>query len=173
MQDILWKEIRGFRGRAGLGGFAGPKSPRLESHPNHYAGGFTARDSTRFQGHHDAAVFIVFEEAEGVEAPFWDAAETMLGGQSYGMVAIYNPTSQSGPTVDAERSGKWPVVTMSCVDHPNIKAELKGNPLPFPNAIRLPRLREMLQKWSDPLAAREDDKEPTDVELAPGEVVSA
>jgi hypothetical protein len=176
VKDILWKEVRRVRGAAGLSGFSGPKIPRLETSPDHFAYGFTARDATAFQGQHDKAVLLVFDEAEGIPTEFWDAAHTMLGGVTYGMVCFYNPTTQSGPTVDAENEAGWHSVTMNCVDHPNIRADLDGNDPPYPSAIRLERLTEMLDKWGQPIALA--DATETDVVLGtrawrPGPVAEA
>lgn len=177
--DILWKEIRRVRRKARrgpLGGFVGPKMPRLESSETHFAHGYTAGDATAFQGQHEAAVMILFDEAEGVGPEFWEAAETMLNGDAYCFVAFYNPTQQSGPTVDEERAGRARLIRLSSVEHPNIAAELAGRPPPYPSAIRLGRLRELLDKWGERIARR--DAGPLDVVLGeqawrPGPVAEA
>lgn len=178
VKDILWKEVRRLRRGSAYhkGDFTGPVACRLQSAEDHFAHGFTARDGDRFQGQHEAAVFVVFDEAEGVESIFWEAAETMLGGDNYAMLAIYNPTSQSGPTVEAERDGGYALVTMSAMDHPNIRHDLerRTGPPPVPNAIRLDRLREMMESWSEPA----DRDTPGAVQLAgkwylPGPVAQA
>ncbi len=159
VKDILWKEIRTLRMKPQVllpkDVFPGPKACRMETSSEHFAHGFTARDGDRFQGQHSAAVFIVFDEAEGVAPIFWEAAESMLGGKDFAFLAVYNPTSQSGPTADAERSGRYHLVTMSALDHPNIAAELRGRKPPYASAIRLGRLREMLEQWSAPAASLE------------------
>jgi hypothetical protein len=157
VKDILWKEVRnlrtGVKSQVPKGVFPGPKACRMETTSGHFAHGFTARDGDRFQGQHSAAVFIVFDEAEGVAPIFWEAAEAMLGGGDFAFLGVYNPTAQSGPTADAERSGRYHLITMSALDHPNIAAELQGNIPPYPSAIRLGRLREMLEQWSAPAAS--------------------
>jgi hypothetical protein len=157
VKDILWKEVRTLRKEAKKrlrqDVFPGPKMCRLETSQDHFAHGFTARDGDRFQGQHSPAVFIIFDEAEGVAPIFWEAAEAMLAGDNFGFLALYNPTSQSGPTGDAERSGRYHLVTMSALEHPNIARELKGLTPEYPSAIRLGRLREMLEQWSSPAAS--------------------
>lgn len=169
VQDILWKEVRNLR--TPRGGFPGPVSPRLASDQAHFAAGFTARDGTRFQGHHSPAVLIVFDEAVGVAPEFWEAAPTMLAGHSYAFLAIYNPTDQGSRAYSEERKGvergAYHVVGMSALDHPNIAAELSGLPPPYPSAIRLQRLTEMLSEWSTPLAPGEAPLA-TDLEWPPG-----
>ena len=47
------------------------------------------------------------------------------------------------------------------MDHPNIHAELRGQPKPFPKAVSLSWLEEKLRKWCHPVA--EADVQPTDV----------
>lgn len=174
VRDILWKEVRVLRGSRG--GFAGPKVCRLEDAPNHFAHGFTARDGSRFQGHHSPAVFIVFDEAVGVDPIFWEAAQTMLGGSRFAFLAIYNPTDQGSRAYAEEREpGYHPAVTMSALDHPNIEAELHGKQPPYPSAIRLGRLTEMLEKWTTPL---DGEPGPDDISLGsstfvPGPVAEA
>lgn len=163
VRDLLWKEVRVQRRRAGRGGFRGPKMPRLESSEDHWAYGFTARDADGFQGRHEAEVFVLFDEAAGVRPEFWDAAETM----AHMWLAILNPTDPSSRAAEEERSGRWHVVEMSGLDHPNIAAELAGQPPPFPAALRLGKLQERLEKWCTPLGKGEIPK-PTDVEWPPG-----
>lgn len=160
--DLLWKEVRVQRRKAGLGGFRGPKMPRLESSPDHWAHGFTARDASAFQGRHECKVMVIFDEAVGVAEEFWEAAWTMA---DY-WVAIFNPTTASSQAYIEEREGGWHVVTMSCLDHPNIEAELKGDAPPFPAAISLHKLQERLDKWCTPITA--EDRGPNDIEWPPG-----
>ena len=181
VQDILWKEVRRLRANAlhplAKGGFVGPKIPRLETLQDHFAHGFTARDGSRFQGHHGPAVLILFDEATGISPIFWDALEPMLGGNHYGFLAIYNPTDQSSPPYIEERQpGYHPVITMSCMDHPNIALELNGQPPLIPSAVRLGRLREMLEKWATTIPANEAtayDVKLGDVWYRPGPVAEA
>ncbi len=162
VRDLLWKEVRVQRRKAGRGGFRGPKMPRLESNEDHWAHGFTARDADSFQGRHEAAVLIIFDEGVGVQPEFWDAAETMRTS----MLAIYNPTDVGSRAYAEERSGRWHVVEMSGLEHPNVVAELAGQPPPFPAALRLERLQERLDRWCTPVAPGEQPLS-TDIEWPP------
>jgi hypothetical protein len=163
VRDVLWKEIR--IQRRGRGGFPGPKIPRLESSPNHFAHGFTARDDAAFQGQHGPAVLIVLDEAVGVDASIWEAADSMTMGVHYGIVALCNPTDASSEFYRREQSGLWTVIHISCLDHPNIAAELAGHEPPYPSAIRLQWLRDRLAEWASPVTG---DPRPTDIEWPPG-----
>jgi hypothetical protein len=158
VRDLLWKEVR--VQRRGRGGFAGPKMPRLESAPDHFAHGFTARDGDSFQGHHGPHILIVFDEAVGVEPIFWETAESMFAGQGHAMLAIFNPTDVSSQAYIEERTGNWHVVSLSSLEHPNIRAELRHEPPPFPSAVRVDRLDELIRKWCtqiDPAESKAGD----------------
>lgn len=163
VQDLLWKEVRGQRG--GRGGFPGPRMSRLESSPDHFAHGFTAKDGDAFQGHHSEHTLIVFDEAVGVAPIFWEAAESMFAGEGHAWLAIFNPTDTSSQAYMEELSGNWHVVSLSALDHPNIAAELAGLPAPYPAAARLGWLKGLLDKWCTPVFG---PAKPTDIEWPPG-----
>lgn len=163
VRDLLWKEVR--VQRKGRGGFTGPKAPRLESSPDHFAHGFTARDGDSFQGNHSRHTLIVFDEAVGVDAVFWETAESMFSGEGHGWLAIFNPTDTSSQAYAEEMMGGWHIVTISVLDHPNIAAELRGEPPPFPSAIRLARVEDLLGKWCRPV---EGQHKASDIEWPPG-----
>lgn len=162
--DLLWKEIR--TQRRGRGGFPGPKVPRLETHPAHFAHGFTASDGDSFQGHHARNLFLLFDEAVGVDSVFWETAESMFAGEGHAWLAIFNPTDVSSQAYIEEQSGGWHVISLSVLEHPNIIAELAGLPPPYPSAIRLARVDHLIRTWCRPIAA--ESRKATDIEWMPG-----
>lgn len=170
VRDLLWKEVRTQRGPRP--GFRGPKMPRLESSPDHFAHGFATNDQNAFVGHHSPHILLIFDEAVGVAPEFWEAAESMFGGQGHGWLCIFNPTDASSQAAVEERktlrSGKpkWTVLTMPATEHPNIEADLAGLPPPYPAAIRLERLNELLEQWSTALEPGEPP-EAGDIEWPP------
>jgi hypothetical protein len=121
-----------------------PSAMRLESSPKHWVKGYTARNATSFHGRHEGSVFVVFEEAEEIEPEFWVAADSM----AHYFAAFYNPISTNAETVLREQSGKYHVVRLSALDHPNVAAGLAGDPPPFPKAITLDRVIDRLDKWA-------------------------
>lgn len=163
VQDLLWKEVRGQRGRRG--GFPGPRVSRLETSPEHFAHGFTAKDGDAFQGHHSEHILIIFDEAVGVAPIFWEAAESMFAGKGHAWLAIFNPTDTSSQAYMEELTGNWHVVSLSALEHPNIAAELAGLPAPYPSAARLGWLQGLLDKWCTPLSGK---AKKTDIEWPPG-----
>jgi hypothetical protein len=173
ISDIVFREIRQLYRGPGLY----PKLPRIERSPDHLVHGFTATDSTAFQGIHGRNVLIIFDEATGVAPEFWEAAEGILvGGQNVYFLAVCNPTDTSSQAYLARQTGRWHTISISAFDHPNIDRELNGLPPLIPGAIRLEQLRALIQEWCQPVA--EADHEPIDFEFEgrwyrPGPVAEA
>lgn len=167
VRDLLWREIRAQRrGRPGLL----PKAPRMERGDQHYAVGYTANDADSFQGRHERDLLVLFDEAVGVAAEFWEAADGMLSsGEGNVFLAIYNPTDTSSAAYDYELAGDAHVITISALEHPNIAAQLAGLPKPFPKAVDLSWVDEKVRgdrAWCTPLSA--SDALATDIEWPPG-----
>lgn len=160
--DVLWKEVRVQRnGRPGLL----PKSPRLETAPDHFAVGFTTRDDAAFQGRHAERVLIVFDECVGIGAGLWEEAEGMMTGDGCLWLAICNPTDQASRAYEEDVSGRFHVVTVSALEHPNIEAELRRQAAPFPAAVRLSWLDEQVARNCTPIA--QGDRTASDIEFPP------
>lgn len=159
VKDLLWAEVRKQR----KGGDLYPKAPRMESAPNHYAVGYTARDSDAFQGRHEESLFIIFDEAVGIAAEFWEGANGMLtSGTLNWFLAIYNPTETASAAYDEEQIDGNHVIQISALDHPNIYAELRGWKPPIPQAVSLSWVQERIDRWCeqiDPADATPDDIE--------------
>lgn len=161
IKDTTFKELRRhLRGRPGLY----PKNPRIESNPNHYITGKTANDATSFQGIHDSSVFLIFEEATGIDPEFWEAGRSILIGEKSYWLAIYNPTDPSSHVYAEETAGNWSLVTISAFEHPNILAEIGGEAAPIPNAVRLGSLKQNMvsEGWGQWVS--EIEVKPTDVD---------
>jgi hypothetical protein len=157
---LTWKEVRlQRRGRGML-----PKAARVEARfpdggldPGHLAAGYTANDADSFQGHHAEHLFILFEEATGIEAEFWEAAEGMLSsGPGNKWLVVCNPTDPSSPArLHQLASDRWHTITISALDHPNVAAQLRGLPKPFPKAIDLSWVEDKIQRWCVPVSPAE------------------
>jgi hypothetical protein len=126
--------------------------------------GITTAKSEAFQGRHAERLMLVYDEAVGIEANFFEVGRSMItGSPRQGWVCFYNPTNPGSQVYREESSGQWNSVTMSQFDHPNIAAELAGQDPPYPSAVRLSQVvRDM-----DNYGARIDpDKPPQDGEVA-------
>lgn len=161
--DVLWKEVRVQRqGRPGLL----PKSPRLETGADHFAVGFTTRDEAAFQGRHAERVLIVFDECVGVDAGVWEEAEGMMTADGCLWLAICNPTDPASRAYEEDVSGRFHVLTISALEHPNVEAELRGGPPIYPSAVRLGWIREQVERNCTPVPP--EHRLATDIEFPPG-----
>jgi hypothetical protein len=153
VKDILWKEVRVQR-PADLRDALQVKAPRMETGPDHFAVGYTARDDSGFQGRHEEYVFIVFDECVGVESAFWEGAEGMMTGPNCYWLAICNPTDTgSRAYIECKNTDKWHVIDISALDHPNVAADLAGAPAPYPKAVRLEWVEGRIKEWCTKLGA--------------------
>lgn len=157
LKDIVFKEMRGLApGRKGWQ----PRATELYGAPNHWVKGYTAKDATGFQGRHDAFVLVIFDEAEGVDMPFWEAAETMADQ----WICFYNPTNTTSAAATAERSGTWTIERLSALEHPNIEAGLAGLDPPYPRAVKLADVQNRLKSWATKITG-EEPEHPDDIFL--------
>lgn len=160
--DLLWTEVRLQRQRAGLGDLQ-PKAPEMRTGDDHYAKGYTARDGTSFQGRHRDRMLFVFDEAIGVDSTFWNTTKTMFKAEhGHAWLVIFNPTDTTSQAYLEEQSGAWKVFSLSSLDHPNIAAELAGEPPPVPNAVGVSQVDEWIVDWCRPID--ESERTETDIE---------
>ena len=111
-------------------------------------------------------MLIVFDEATGVAAPFWDAAEGMMTSANAYWLVILNPTDPASRAYEeCQNTKKWHVMEISALEHPNIRADLAGLPAPFPRAVRLEWVKGRVEEWCTPLA--NGDHKSGDVEFPP------
>ncbi len=169
VRDLLWKEIR--TQARHLLPFAGTRGPRVDRAADDFMVGTTAQTGTGFQGHHGPHMLFVFDEAVGVEPEFWEVAQTMFCPPGHAWICIFNPTDSASAAYQAEMArgadgaATWTVITMSSLEHPNILAELRGEPPPIPSAIRLGRLNDMLAEWCEGVTGLPD--EASDIQWPP------
>lgn len=154
--DLLWQEIRILRKRAGLSNFVGTVKPIMRKGVDYYAKGYTANKGESFVGRHRKRMLFIFDEAVAIESIFWKTGKTMFdpSGEHY-WLAAFNPTDVSSQAYVEEHSydvhGKpaWHVVQMSALEHPNIEAEMKGKPQPYPAAVSLAQIDDWVSAYCE------------------------
>ena len=72
------------------------------------------------QGTHGQRVVVVVDEAAGVNPALWPAVQSVLAGERCQLILLFNPTRPNGFARDACADPRFTVVTMSCLDHPNV-----------------------------------------------------
>jgi hypothetical protein len=176
--NILWAEVRLLRARAKLRipdlpmDFK-PSAPELRTSEDHYALGLTADRGEAFQGRHRKRMLFIFDEDEGLPQIYYTTTKTMFKGDGNdAWVSVGNPTTRSSAAyletskTDLEGARMWRHIRMSALDHPNIAAQLRGEPPPVPAAVSLTQLNDWIVSMCEPL--REGDQRfVTDFEFPP------
>lgn len=175
VQDLLWGEIRLQRSRAGLPApFIGPRAPEMFWSDQHYCKGFTARHGEMFRGRHKERMLFIFDESSLIDQSYYTNVSTMFDvSQHHAWLCIYNPTSTDSPVyredhaVDEGRAD-WHRIRLSALNHPNIRAELLGQPKPIPGAVSLAMIDDMVRGWCDLVPL--DLKKADDIEWPPSSI---
>lgn len=123
----------------------------------HYIRALNAERGEGFQGEHSAPILIIIEEGVGVPKYIWDAAGGLMTHPDSRMFIIGNPTDEATEFGTASVSASYHTLSISALDHPNIKAELQCQSPPFPDAVRLQWLYEMLEKECEPVDKLSED----------------
>ena len=158
---LTFKQIKRFRldhrlpGRVLETGRVEDDDRRLAT--SHFIRALNAERGEGFQGEHSAPILIIIEEGPGVPPYIWDAMRGLMTVGEARVLAIGNPTDEATAFGEACRSPLYQVMTISALKHPNIEAELAGREPPFPEAVRLVWLEEMLRTECEVAAAPDGD----------------
>lgn len=147
VKDLIWRELRG-QHRHALKTLPGkPTSTDWNVDDRWYATGISTNDPTRFQGYHSEELLVLLDEACGVEKFIWNAVEdSLVVSDGNRILAIGNPTDPTSRFAQASHSSDWKVVTLSCLDHPNVvtgRKIVKG-------AVSQRWVDERVRKWCIP-----------------------
>jgi hypothetical protein len=162
--------------RAGLpDSFIGPSAPEMRTGPDHWAKGLTAAKDASLTGRHLPRMLFVIEEACGVDPVFWHVVQTMFDPSlGHAQLCIFNPTDTTSQAyvedqaeADADGAPRWHRFRLSALNHPNVLAELRGEPKPIPGAVSLQMVNELVRDWCEPVADPADLRA-TDFEWPPG-----
>lgn len=146
---LTFKEIKRQRRRHRLPGrileTGAVKDDDKDREPGHFIRALNAESGEGFQGEHTAPILIILEEGVGVPPYIWEAMRGLMTVPECRVLVIGNPTNESTPFGEAAASPTYHTLEISALDHPNIAAELAAQPPPFPKAVRLLWLYEMVR----------------------------
>ncbi|MCE2501838.1 MAG: AAA family ATPase, partial [Dehalococcoidia bacterium] len=122
VRHVLWRQIHALYRRAAetLGGRM--LDTRWELAEDRYALGLSANDADQFQGFHSENMFVVVDEAEGVDEEIYEAVEAVMTSANPRLLLIGNPTTTSGGFHRAfhRERGIYTTITISALDSPNV-----------------------------------------------------
>lgn len=161
LNDVLWGRIRHMSREAGLPCSVGA-TPNMRFAPMWYAKGMTADKMGSFTGRHATRNAFVVDEAIDVSPKLFPVIQSMMSGERFFTLMIYNPVDPGSPLRIMEELGpdKWTVIRLSQDKHPNIEAGRRGLKPPFPDAITLELFEQEIMERSDPVIG---DPLPTDI----------
>lgn len=144
IKNGVFKEVRKIRGYDEK--FL-PAASELRDNVTHIIRGLSTRNPDAFQGTHGLNMLMVFDEATGIMPDIFKRGLTMhqMDKGHYWVVA-YNPNDPSSYVATIEDDSDWHVVRFNALEHPNILAELRGEPPPIPSAVRLEVVYSRLKK---------------------------
>jgi hypothetical protein len=149
--------------------FIGPEAPTMKRNPDWMATGIVATKPENFKGRHVDRMLFMFDESVGLSELYFEAAKGMFqpGGNML-WICLYNPTETTSAMYQEiiHPESDWYVMELSSIEHPNVVAELKGEPAPIPSAVRLSQLESAVKTDCEPIDASE--KKETDLEWPPG-----
>jgi len=120
INEIIFKEMR--RILAGSPHFA-PKASSLQRAHDWWVKGLATSSGDAFQGKHSpGGILIIFDEASGIEDVFWQRAHSMFeaGRKNHYFLGISNPYTRSCPMWVESQTGRYNVLRMSALEHPNV-----------------------------------------------------
>lgn len=130
VKDLLWREIREAHANAKvpIGGKLTTTmlDMQYETGRRWFATGFSTKpdtvtkEATAFQGYHNEALLIIFDEAAGILPEIWRAAEH-IGAPYKRFLAIGNPTASAGEFAESLSDPSYHQINIAVTDTPNFK----------------------------------------------------
>lgn len=156
VESVLWSEIATLHQKAKvkLGGRVLKTEIQADpSEPGWVALGLSTNRSDSFVGRHAEHLLVIFDEAQGIEQSFWEAAETLASSAGCRFLAIGNPIHTSGRfyEVCSGRVPTWRSLRISCLDHPNLVQgrDADSGKLPIPAAVSPEYVDEKRREWGE------------------------
>lgn len=122
VENVLWREIADLYEKSviPLGGQL--LNTSLEYDNKWIALGLSTDNPTRFQGKHAGRVFVLGDEATGIAQEIFEAAESLALSDDDRILMQGNPTDPTSAfyVETTQKKGKWHLVEMSCLNHPNV-----------------------------------------------------
>lgn len=120
---------------------------------------------TAFQGIHARYVLVIFDEADGIPASLWIAADAVGANDLSKFLAIGNPDNPSSEFAQNCKPGSgWNVVTISAFDSPN----LTGEPMPqvvLDQLVGRTYVEERRKRWAPKWYWVDEHGKPCDVSV--------
>lgn len=154
VRAVLWREIGRAHAKAKLSGRAN-QTELWMSMPagNEELVAFGRKpshlDPSSFHGIHAKYVLVCFDEAGGIPAPLWNAADTLISNQYSRFLAIGNPDDPQSEFYEVCKPGSgWNVIKIAATDSPNFTTE-PASEIMRSNLISMEWVEEKRRRWGE------------------------
>ena len=144
VRRTLWGEIRKQARRSKLFEKGTITDTGIRVSDKHYALGISPSIPENAQGFHAPNMLIAIDEATGVDREIFDALSGNATSEDTQMIMICNPINIHSYPFEAEESGKWHLITISALEHPNV---IEGREI-IKGAVTREWIEDRLRAWS-------------------------
>jgi hypothetical protein len=124
VRAILWRYIRRIHKAAGLPGRVNQTEWWIDDEIVAFGRKPSDHDESAFQGIHARWVLVILDEACGIPAQLWVAADALTTNADCRILAIGNPDNPASEFRKVCRAGSgWNVIKISAFDSPNLTGE--------------------------------------------------
>lgn len=123
VKALLWREIGRLHRAAKLPGRINLTEWYLGEELVAFGRKSSDYDENAFQGVHALRVLVIIDEANGVAASIWDAAESIASNRHSKILAVGNPDSPDSEFAARCRSSIWHTIQIGYADTPNFTGE--------------------------------------------------
>ncbi|MEP7234174.1 MAG: hypothetical protein ABI778_02650 [Ignavibacteriota bacterium] len=141
----LWGEIRRQAIRSNLYEPKAITDTRIKLDEKRYMLAVNPAKPESAQGFHAASILIAIDEATAIRRDIISSLIATATGDDVTIVMIYNPMSEDSFACEAERSGKWKIISISALEHPNI---IENKNL-IPGAVTCSSTAERFELWNE------------------------
>ena len=123
-----------------------------------WAKGYVASKVEAFKGKHVNNMMFIMDEAVGLPEMYFDATKKMFKSDANHIwICLYNPTDRNSQMYQEiiRPDSDWRVMSLSSLEHPNILAELRGEPKPMPAGVSLQQLVDGIKDDCEEVRAEE------------------
>lgn len=130
VHGVLWENIRELHAKGSLPGEVQRSDRWLDDQGKLVGFGRRPPDhaDSAFQGYHRRYVLVILDEAGGIPAWLWTAAEALTTGEDCRVIAIGNPTDNASHFARLRSMGTWATSKISTFETPNFTGEIDELP---------------------------------------------
>lgn len=145
IKTLLWGEIRRkwIHSKMRLDGQLDMLQLKMDD--DWYAVGFSTDEPYNVSGYHAKRVMVIIDEAQGIADEIMNEMEGLVSGDECWLILAGNPMRASGRFYDDFKDPAYKKITLSCLDHPNVKT---GKTI-FPGMVSREWVEERKRKWGE------------------------